>query len=69
MPGQIITGPDLGEIALELPAGNHTVELEYLSTPARRVGNTMSVVSFLGVSLMALGALVASRRRFQKPNA
>ena len=69
MQSQIITGPDLGEIALELPAGNHTVELEYLSTPARRVGNTMSVVSFLAVSLMALVPLVAPRRRSQKPNA
>jgi 4-amino-4-deoxy-L-arabinose transferase-like glycosyltransferase len=61
-PSQIITGPEIGEIALELPAGSHTIELEYLSTPARRAGNSMSVVSFLAVSLMALVPLVAPKR-------
>jgi hypothetical protein len=63
---EIITGPDLGEIALDLPAGNHMIELEFRNTPARRVGNAISAVSVLAVALMALVPLVAPRRRLQK---
>ena len=63
-PAEIITSPDLGEIVLDLPAGDHVVALEYATTPIRRAGNLMTIASSIAVLLMAaVGSMSARRAR------
>lgn len=55
-PAPIITGEQLGDIVLELPAGSHQIKLDYLNTPPRRAGSYVSLFSIL----MAAAALCAA---------
>jgi hypothetical protein len=59
----IVPSEPHGFITVALPAGNHTLELRFGSTPPRTAGTVISVVSLLG--LVVLGARHASplRRR------
>lgn len=41
----ILSGEELGDIVLELPAGTHRIKLDYLNTPPRRAGNLISIIS------------------------
>ncbi len=46
--------PPHGLIALDLPAGEHTVELSWGSTPPRRIGAILSGISLVGLIALAL---------------
>lgn len=52
----IMTGKELGEIVVEIPAGSHRVTLDFLDTPPRLVGRMITAVSFLSmVGMMLVG--------------
>jgi hypothetical protein len=50
--------PGTGRIVIEVPPGDHVVELKFGSTPPRRLGGAVSIAS-----LLAWAAWVAARRR------
>jgi hypothetical protein len=43
---EIITGEELGDIVIELPAGKHEVRLDFRNTPTRRAASLISLISF-----------------------
>jgi hypothetical protein len=49
-----------GNIVLDLPAGEHQIDLDFRSTPIRRVGNWITIVSF--ALLILILAMFGSRR-------
>jgi hypothetical protein len=56
-PVTIITGEELSEITLDLPAGSHRVDLEFLDTPIRRRAERITLAAFVllcGLSLVAV---------------
>ncbi|HVF89677.1 MAG TPA: hypothetical protein VNH22_06385 [Blastocatellia bacterium] len=58
----ILTGEELGDIVLELPAGAHRIRLDYLTTPPRRAGNSISIIS-LCVLMVTLAYAFSARLR------
>ena len=62
-PTTIASFPELGAMDIALTAGSHTVELQFLDTPARRHGNLLTLIAFL--LLLAIMAIVALKTRWQ----
>jgi len=53
------TDGDTGAMLFNVPAGRHTLTLDFLDTPARRTGARITIVSFLAMAAaLACGALV-----------
>jgi hypothetical protein len=46
-PATIKTGEEVGDIIIGLPAGTHTVTLDYLDTPPRRQGKKISLAALI----------------------
>ncbi len=61
-PTQLDTDHDNGAILMAIPAGHHLINLDFLDTPARRVGAQITIASFLLV-LTALGIGAFAPRR------
>jgi hypothetical protein len=60
----IKTGEDVGDIVIELPAGTHMVTLDYLDTPPRRKGKTISLAALvLLAGTLIVGCLGQLSRR------
>ena len=57
------TQPPYGLIALDVPAGDHTIAIRHGTTPARTLGTLISALSLA----MALGMLIYSFRRHPNP--
>jgi hypothetical protein len=62
-PAEIITGEELGDIVIELPAGRHEVRLDFQSTPTRRAGNLISLSSFGILILMVIAPFFLRARK------
>ncbi|HKG20425.1 MAG TPA: hypothetical protein VKC34_00885, partial [Blastocatellia bacterium] len=58
----ILTGEELGDINLELPAGAHRIKLDYMNTPPRRAGKLISIFS-LSVLMAAFAYALSARLR------
>ena len=58
----ITTSEELGDMEIELPAGNHQVTLDFLDTTTRRKMRIVTLCSF-GVLLLATGAGAFNKRR------
>ena len=57
------TQPPYGLIALDVPAGDHTVAIRHGTTPARTLGTLISALSLV----IALGLIITSFRRHPSP--
>ena len=57
------TQPPYGLIALDVPAGDHTVAIRHGTTPARTLGTLISALSLV----IALGLIIYSFRRHPSP--
>lgn len=62
-----VTGsyPELGAIELPLAAGTHSIELEFVDTPPRQLGNLITIVSFM--LLLAVLTIAGLRARSHSP--
>ncbi|HXG64643.1 MAG TPA: hypothetical protein VNO70_06020 [Blastocatellia bacterium] len=60
-PVEIRTWHRAGEIAIDLPPGNHHVRLDFLDTPPRRLGSRVTIIAFLVVMAMLLTPLVGRK--------
>jgi branched-subunit amino acid ABC-type transport system permease component len=63
MPAEIKTGEDLGDIQIDLAAGNHEVRVDFLDTPIRRNAERVTLITFAIVVVMAAISLLFRRRR------
>ncbi|MGA2182746.1 MAG: hypothetical protein ABSH47_06930 [Bryobacteraceae bacterium] len=65
-PKPLATDGDTGAILLGVPAGEHVVTLDFVDTPARRLGAGITLLSFLSVlAAVAIGAF--ARRPKETP--
>ena len=53
--------PELGAIKLPLVSGTHTIELEFIDTPPRQLGNFITIVAF--ILLLTVFAIAGVRAR------
>ncbi len=51
-PAPIKTGEDLGDIQIDLDAGNHEVRIDFLDTPVRRNAERVTIITFAIVIVM-----------------
>ncbi|MFL6215088.1 MAG: hypothetical protein ACJ74J_14485 [Blastocatellia bacterium] len=61
-PAEIITGEDLGDIQINLEAGVHDVQVDFLDTPVRRNAERVTLVTFALVIVMAAMSLLFRRK-------
>ena len=59
-PAEIQTDSRFGAIQIQVPAGEHEIQLEFGSTPARRIGAVLSALAALG---WIAGSIVLRGRR------
>ena len=64
-PAPIKTGEDLGDIQIDLDAGNHEVRIDFLDTPIRRNAERVTVITFALVMIMTI-TLPLLRRKWAK---
>lgn len=51
-------------ISIVVPAGNHHISFKFINTPSRIIGNTVSIVSFIGIILYFIfNALYQEKRK------
>jgi hypothetical protein len=62
-PAEIKTGDDLGDIQIDLAAGNHEVRVDFLDTPVRRNAERVTLITFIFVIVMAATSLLFRRNR------
>jgi uncharacterized membrane protein YfhO len=62
-PVEIITGEELGDMEIVLPAGEHEVRLDYLNTPIRQTASLISISSLAVVIILAIVPLFMRARR------
>jgi Dolichyl-phosphate-mannose-protein mannosyltransferase len=62
MPGSIIGREPLGDIVIEVPAGVHRVDLNYLNTPVRCLGVIINASAILITVTLVAAALIMRRR-------
>jgi uncharacterized membrane protein YfhO len=67
-PAALLTDGQTGAMLISLPAGTHLVTLDFLDTPARRLGAQITLLSLLLVlAALALGALRGLRPARESP--
>jgi len=65
-PAQIITGPGLGDIQLQLEPGRHTVALNYNGTPVMKWAELITILTFCLLVGLAVAPALRSRLARQK---
>jgi hypothetical protein len=65
-PAPLATDGETGAMLVGVPAGEHLVTLDFVDTPARRLGARITLLSFLSV-LAALAIGIFARRRKETP--
>jgi hypothetical protein len=65
-PAEIKTGEDLGDIQIDLAAGNHEVRIDFLDTPVRRNAERVTLITFAIVIVMAATSLLSRRNRIHR---
>jgi hypothetical protein len=63
-PVEIITGEELGDMEIALPAGKHELRLDYRNTPTRRAASLISLSSFTVLVILAIVPSLIRMRRY-----
>jgi hypothetical protein len=62
-PAALATDGETGAILLGVPAGEHLVTMDFVDTPARRLGARITLLSFLSVLAALAAGVLAGRRK------
>jgi hypothetical protein len=61
-PAKIVPGEELGEIDIDVPAGEHKVDLYFRNTPPRKVGSGITLAAAVMTALMFIFSRLRWRR-------